>query len=258
MFKRILILLKNGLKKDNQIVEDIKNILNKSEIKTLGFNELKRKDVLNVDLVITIGGDGTFVKAAHLVENSFILGINSNPETSEGALTSINLGEINKLRFLDKNNYCVIERPRAEVILNKKVLDEKAVNEVYIGAASQFHSSRYKIKFNGQEEEQRSSGILVSTGTGSAAWFSSAGGKPFHHEDKKLCFLVREPYIGKRLFKPTILNGEVLENKSIIVKSTRDFGGIIAINDSTYDFNSGDVVEVRLSDKPLKVIELKS
>jgi valyl-tRNA synthetase len=49
----------------------------------------------------------------------------------------------------------------------------------------------------------------------------------------------------------------VIENQKIIVQSTRDFGGIIAINDSTYDFNSGDIVEVRLSDKPLKVIELK-
>jgi NAD+ kinase len=256
MFRKILVLLKDGFK-ETEIVESIKNILSKSEIKIISFNDLKKKDILNVDLVITIGGDGTFVKAAHLVEDSFILGINSSPDTSEGALTSVNINEINELKKLDKKDFRIIERPRAEVILNNKILEEKAVNEVYIGASSQFHSSRYKIKFKDKEEEQRSSGIIVSTGTGSSAWFLSAGGQPFNYEEKRLCFLVREPYFGKRVYKPTILKGEVLEDQEIVITSTRDFGGIIAINDSTYDFNSGDIVKIKLSNKPLKVIELE-
>lgn len=207
--------------------------------------------------MLTLGGDGTFVKAAHFVENALILGINSNPKTSEGALTSIDIGEIDKIKYVNQSKYQVIERQRADIILNGKTLEEKAVNEVYIGAASQFHTSRYKIKFKQKEEEHRSSGIIVSTGTGSEAWFLSAGGKPFHYNERKLRFIVREPYVGKKVFIPSLLDGEFFEGERLIVESTRDFGGIIAINDSTYEFNTGDIVEVKLSKNPLKVIEIK-
>ena len=90
--------------------------------------------------------------------------------------------------------------------MNNKLIKELALNEVYIGAKSQFHTSRYTIKLNGDGEEQRSSGVLIVTGSGSNAWYKSAGGEPFPCEEKKLKFLVREPY-QKRVFKPKILCG---------------------------------------------------
>jgi len=257
MFKKVIILLKEGLQLDAKMPEKIKEYINCGELSLISFNNLQKEDLIGIDLVISIGGDGTFVKAAHLMEEGLILGINSNYKTSEGALTSINLDEIDKLKNLDKGKMEITEKQRADVILNGKILDEKVINEIYIGAASQFHSSRYILNFKGAKEEQRSSGVIVSTGTGSDSWFLAAGGKPFHYSEKKLRFIVREPYFGKRVFKPTILAGELSEKEKIVVESTRNFGGIIAINDSTYDFNTGDIVEVKISDSPLKVIKLK-
>ena len=258
MFKNIALVYKENL--HNHLFEkinEIKQNFSKASFLAIDYASVKKELLKDADLILTLGGDGTFVKAAHLVEDSLILGINSNPETSEGVLTSITIDEIDQLKYLDKRKFEVIERQRADVILNDKILDEKAVNEVYIGAASQFHTSRYRLKFKGKEEEQRSSGIIVSTGTGSEAWFLSAGGKPFHYKDRKLSFVVREPYFSKRIFVPTFTKGDILEGERLIVESGREFGGIVAINDSIYDFNKGDIVEIKISDKPLRVIKLK-
>ncbi|HOW37247.1 MAG TPA: hypothetical protein PLK34_03295, partial [Candidatus Pacearchaeota archaeon] len=115
--------------------------------------------------------------------------------------------------------------------------------------------SRYKLKFKDIQEEQRSSGVLVTTGAGSGAWFASAGGKTFNCEDKKLMFLVREPYTGKRVFIPKLLQGEILPGEKLVLESTRDLWGVVSINDSIYPFNTGDIVEIMLSEKPLKVIK---
>jgi NAD kinase len=258
MFRKIILVYKENLQKSLfEKIEEIKHIFSEADFLAVPYSSANKELLKDADLVLTLGGDGTFVRAAHLVEDSPIIGINSNPETSEGALASITVNEIGKLKNLNEGKFEIIERQRADVILNGNLLDEKAVNEVYAGSKRQFHTSRYKIKFKGNEEEQRSSGIVVSTGTGSEAWFLSAGGKPFHYNEKKLCFIVREPYFGKRIFVPTLLNGEISPEEKLEIESTRDYGGVIAINDSVYDFNTGDRVEIRLSEKPLRVIKLK-
>lgn len=224
----------------------------------IDFNNLKKEDLSNIDLVITVGGDGTFVKAANWIEDSLIIGINSHPQTSEGALTSLNMDEIDLLGKVLDGQFNVIEMQRIKVTLNGKVLPELATNEVFLGAISQFHTSRYTISFKGEEEEHRSSGVIVCAGTGSTAWYKSAGGKPFNYNEKKLAFLVREPYIGDRLFRSKILNGDVPKGDKLIIKSKRNSGQVLAINDIIYDFNTGSEAEIELSDKPLNVISIKT
>jgi len=257
-FKNIVLIYKTNLQPCLfEKIERIKKIFSNSNFLVVEYNSIKKELLRNADLVLTIGGDGTFVKAAHLIEDSLILGINSNPKTSEGALTSISIDEIDKLNCLNNSPVEVLERQRADVFLNNKLLEEKAINDIFIGARFQFHASRYVLLFNNMEEEQRSSGIVICTGTGSTAWFKSAGGKPFNCNDKKLSFIVREPYYGERIFVPKIFGGDILEDGKLIVKSTRDSEGILAINDSVYNFNTGDVAEIRLSKKPLRVVKLK-
>ena len=256
MFNKIIVLFKQGLKVEAKTIERIQKIFSDSQTKIIAFNDLKKNDLTKADLIITLGGDGTFVKAANLAEDSSILGINAEPHKSEGALTSLDISELDRLEEIAKGKYEIVKRHRAKVKLNGNLLDEHAINEVYLGAASQFHSSRYKIKFKDIEEEHRSSGVIISTGTGSPAWFYSAGGKVFNHDEEKLGFIVREPYFGKRIFTPKLLNGHIENGDKIIIESMRNFGGILAINDSTYNFNEGDVAEVELSDKPLNVIKL--
>lgn len=254
MLNKIAIVLKNNLKNEKEIIGKLNSLIDKNKTKTFFVNDINKDELVGADLVITVGGDGTFVRTANLVEDSSILGINAEPEKSEGALIGITINELEKLRSVLSGGFDVSIYQRIKVTLNGKILPENALNEIYIGAVSQFYSSRYIIKFKGMLEEQRSSGLIISTGTGSPAWFYSAGGKIFKPEEKKLSFVVREPYFGKRVFVPTILNGDIRPGKKLIIESTRDFGGILAINEAVYSFNRGDTAEITLSDKPLRVI----
>jgi len=256
MFKKILVIYNEKLtKKHLSTVERVHKIIQdrKLSFSAVKLTDLKESDINGSDLIITIGGDGTFTRAANFLKNEFIIGINSEPETSEGALTSIKENELDLLEQVLDGKYCVKQRQRIKVKLNNKILP-LAVNDVYIGASSQFHASRYLIKFKGKEEEHRSSGVIVSTGSGSRAWYRSAGGIPFSFSEKVLKFIVREPYFGDRVFKPKILHGEIKENEKIEFESTRDYGGIVTIDNRAYDFNKKDMVEIELSDLPLNVI----
>lgn len=52
---------------------------------------LKPSDLENVDLVVSLGGDGTFLKTASLINQNTlpIFGVNTDPTRSVGHLTSI-------------------------------------------------------------------------------------------------------------------------------------------------------------------------
>jgi NAD kinase len=256
-FKNIFIVLRDNLSPPRKIMELIGSF-SINHPKRMFFSDFNKESLKDVDLVITIGGDGTFIRAANLVKDIPILGINHDADRSEGALTGLTIKDLDVLKDILSGNYEVSVRPRARVILNGKVLPEQPISEVYLGALSQFHSSRYKIKFQGREESQRSAGVIICTGTGSPAWFYSAGGEIFGPEEEKLSFIVREPYFGKRLFIPKILRGNLSRGNKITLESERNLGGILAINETTYDFNTGDVVEIELSEKPLNVLKPKS
>lgn len=254
MFNKILIVCRDDFSEDcAEIVRKIKLFAPDKSFFVISSEEMNKSNLNGIDLVITIGGDGTFLKAAHLVDETFILGINPHPETSEGFLTSITKYEIDKIKDILDGKFKVIEKQRAKITRNGEVLDELALNEVYVGAKLNFHSSRYILKFKGKQEEHRSAGVIISTGTGSTAWYRSVGGEPFHHGEKKLKFLIREPYHGK-IYCPSILNGEINEGEKIVIESRRDSGGVVAIGNTYYDFNKGDIVEISLSEKPLNVI----
>jgi NAD kinase len=260
MIKKILVIYSNKISKTHlDTIESVKKILEeeKCDFAFIDAENIDEKALENYDLIITLGGDGTFVKASNYIKNQLILGINSDPQTSEGALKSIFSHDIEKLRDVLHGNYNIIERHRAEVFLNGKKLNEIVLAVVFVGAASQFHSSRHIIKHNGKEEEQRSSGVLISTGSGSTGWFKSAGGNVFHHGEKNIKFIVREPYHGNRLYKPTILSGDILQDDKIEVICKRDFGSVLAADDIVYQLKKDDKIEVKNSDQPLRVIVLK-
>ncbi len=254
MFKKILVVCRGNIYREgSKFLNKLKYFLNGKKFRVVAASSLKKNDFKDVDLVITLGGDGTFLKTASFVRDSFIIGINSNPRASEGALTSISVENIYFIKEIIEGKFRVVERPRAKVTKNNVLLDKLALNEVYIGSKNQFHTSRYILYLNGRKEEHRSSGVLVSTGTGSTAWYSSAGGKPFHPNEKKLKFIVREPFSG-RLFKPLFLQGEIPQGHRIKIESTGKMGTIVFDSNNSYNFDGGDVAEVELSDKPLRVI----
>ena len=152
------------------------------------------------DAVFAAGGDGTFLKAASEIFTSTVplIGINTDPNASMGALCAIqSAGHFGAcLDRLEQGDFDYQTRSRIRVSLSKLdpgrveangsesdnsddwiFLKKVALNEIFIAERNVAHPIQHEIVVNGVTDEadvQLSSGILISTGTGSAAWIANA------------------------------------------------------------------------------------
>ena len=216
-------------------------------------NSLKKEDLKEVDFVISIGGDGTALSASHYLTDKPLLAVNSAPGKSEGALTTLNIDELKeKLDEIKEIGYKTEKLERIEVYVNEKKIDFLALNEVFIANEKAYLISKYKIKYKSVEEEQRSSGVIFATGTGSTAWFKSAGGESFGSQEKFIKMTVREPYLGK-LGKFRLMNAKINEGEEIeIIPKINSVLAIDSIRETK--LKEGDRVKIKISDNPLKRI----
>lgn len=213
-------------------------------------NTLCKKDLKDIDLVISIGGDGTALSASHYLKNAPLLAVNDSPETSVGALTTITLKELpDKLKQIKEKNYKTEPLERIQVLINNKPIPQIALNDVFIASKKPYLISRYKIKFKEIEESHYSSGLIFSTGTGSTAWFHSAGGIPFSPQEKHIKMIVREPYHGK-IHSPSTTSLTINEKEEItIIPLTPSVLAIDSIRE--YPLSPEDKVTIRISEHPL-------
>ncbi|KJH45459.1 NAD(+)/NADH kinase [Dictyocaulus viviparus] len=126
------------------------------------------------DLVISAGGDGTFLTAAAAVaDRTPVIGINTDPVGSEGHLC---IGGKNPPHDLFQRLVEGKFRRIRVTVLNKKSETKNgcilALNEVFIGENEAAKVSTYSISIDDQPMvKQKSSGLIVSTGTGSTSWY---------------------------------------------------------------------------------------
>jgi NAD+ kinase len=148
------------------------------------------------DLVVTVGGDGTLLRASKLVGDGCpVLAINSAPEDSVGyfsAATRADVADVLADALSGRLRATRLTRMRVE--LDGEVLTSRVLNDVLFAHASPAATARYAIRAHGREEEQKSSGVWVATAAGSTAAIHSAGARPLPVESKQLVYRVREPY----------------------------------------------------------------
>ncbi len=217
-------------------------------------NTLTPKDLQGFDFIISIGGDGTALSASHYLINKPLLSVNSAPESSEGALTTLTLDKLKeKLVKISKGDFEVESLERIDVYVNGKVQEPIAWNDIFFASVKAYHISKYIVnaRIGGVtiEEIQKSSGLIFATGAGSTAWYRSAGGKPFGPQEKVFKMIVREPYQG-RIGKFKLLNATFGPEDWIKIKPL--VPSVLAI-DSIREFllDRGDDVEIRQSRHPL-------
>jgi NAD kinase len=236
---------------------DVKKVLQKYRINYTAVNRKKMhpKHFRGKDVVITIGGDGTFLKTSHHVTDALMLGVCSNANKNVGyLLRSSRLTFEDSLRKILNNEFKVAERVRLETTINGKKT-KYALNDVFIGSRRAYHTARYNLRIGGKEEFQMSSGIIISTATGSTGWIKSAGGIEMPLHSGKFQYYVRDPYSCK-FSRPRLLKGILSSKENITVKSLI-YEGVVAIDSSKADYSIDEdsVVNVRVAEKPLRVIE---
>lgn len=181
------------------------------------------------DLVLSVGGDGTFLETVLKVTDLGIpiAGVNTG---RMGFLANISADEIsNSIDMLCKSEYDIIERCLLEISHPAGIFDENpslALNEITIQKAdlSMITISVFidEIHLNTYWAD----GLIVSTATGSTAYNLSVGGPILSPDDESI---IISPIATHNLtIRPIILSGEgrirmVIEGRSKEYLTTCDF-----------------------------------
>ena len=220
----------------------------------LEFEACARPDIpktKDFDLVVTVGGDGTFLDASHAVTDIPVLGVNSSITSSIGHFCCSHVGNFEEiLQDVLSGKKKPILRYRMQVELNGTPLPILALNEVLFTHQIPAGTTRYRIKVGNKEEAHKSSGVWISTFSGSTGAIMSAGGTKEPQPAKSLQYLVREPYVrGEQHFD--LLQG--YSDEPIEIYSTSGHGALFIDGPGErLDLEFGSKVVFRPGHAPLR------
>jgi NAD+ kinase len=163
-----------------------------------------------VDLIMVVGGDGTFLEAARSIVNwqRPILGINLG---RLGFLTDIPAAQMEEMVLAVLQGQYELE-PRLMLRVrvdrhNESVYDQLALNDVVLHKTKMEHMIEFEVLIDNKfVQSQRSDGLIISTPTGSTAYALSAGG-PILQPSLEALALVS-------------INPHSMSNRPIVVAST--------------------------------------
>lgn len=180
--------LKKIKEKEEHSLQKVVRIL--KELK-LDYELVLREDLKKIkskDLVITVGGDGTFLDVSHFVDDkTLMLGVNSNPEQSTGffcAATTENLKEI----LTKINQFPQTTLNRLKIIRNGQEIPINVLNDILLANSNPAATTIYRLGTNGFKEF-KSSGLLISTAAGSSGWIYQEEGKIMPLDSEQLQYL---------------------------------------------------------------------
>ncbi|HHH28181.1 MAG TPA: NAD(+) kinase [Polyangiaceae bacterium] len=209
------------------------------------------------DLVVTVGGDGTLLRASHSLGDTPVLGINSAPSSSVGFFCGARKGAVLPAikAALAVELECA-ELNRMQVAVNGEVVHARVLNDALFCHQSPAATSRYIIAYDGVEEEQKSSGFWVGPAAGSTAAQRSAGGKVLPLTSKQLQLVVREPYTPND--DPNELAHVLVEdgNELVVRSKSRKMRLYLDGPDTIVRVTLGDVVTFRSAPEPLRLLGL--
>uniref|UniRef100_A0A672IJ60 NAD kinase 2, mitochondrial n=1 Tax=Salarias fasciatus TaxID=181472 RepID=A0A672IJ60_SALFA len=175
------------------------------DVRVVKRGEYDEEVVRWADAIISAGGDGTMLLVASKVlsKNKPVVGVNTDPERSEGhlclpvrytrafpeALEKLCRGEFRwlwrqRIRLhlegtginptpvdLHEQQLSLEQHSQAHRFSKPSLLPIRSLNEIFIGESLSSRASYYEISVDdGPWEKQKSSGLSICTGTGSKAW----------------------------------------------------------------------------------------
>lgn len=210
----------------------------------------------DADIVISIGGDGTFLKSARLSEGKPILGINTG---TLGFLTEVSPENIKKaLQKISEGNYEIENRMMLEGEIIKETGERieipESLNEITI-SKNTIGVVRFDAIINGKViNSYTADGILVCTPTGSTAYNLSCGGPIVDPTAQIMTLTPIAPH--------TILNRSVIlsDDSTVEIRITElreNTTSHVLYDGKAIEVFSGDTVRIKKSDKITKIIKLE-
>ncbi|KAJ8423453.1 hypothetical protein Cgig2_009355 [Carnegiea gigantea] len=245
------------------------------EWETVFHNNLSHP-IRNVDLVVTVGGDGTLLQASHFLDDTIpVLGVNSDPtrpEEVEGfkdefdatrstgylcAATVNNFEQV--LDDILEKRATPSDITRVSVCVNSQSLPTHALNDVLIAHPCPASVSRFSFRLRDNSQSCsslvncRSSGLRVSTAAGSTAAMLSAGGSVMPILSKDLEYMVREP-IPSGATNPSLMHGWVKPDETMNIYWFTEEGKVYVDGcHFTYTIRQGDTIQVSSKAPVLKI-----
>ena len=210
-------------------------------------------------LVVSVGGDGTFLQAARNVRRTPLLGVNSDPQRSEAVFCAATPRTFASLcRHALEGRLPALRLSRLQLSLNGKRLSQRVLNDVLVVHDDPATMSRYRLRIGGREETQKSSGVWVSTAAGSSSAALAAGGVRLPWGTKRFQYRPRELYRG-RLSHPRLAGGVLKPNSSLrITWLMRKGSAFIDGPHLKVPLRFADQLDIRLSlAEPLRVLGLR-
>jgi NAD+ kinase len=168
----------------------------------VNFDTIFRADLRPIDgrdLVVAVGGDGTFLEVSHYVADAALLGVNSDPGGSTGFFCSATGDSLAAtLDAFDRLPRTMLHR--VEMVRDGAVLPELVLNDVLFAHANPAATTRFRVTADGRVTTHKSSGLLVCTAAGSSAWMYQEGGDLMPLDSKGLQYVSR----GERGLRPTL------------------------------------------------------
>jgi len=217
----------------------------------------KEEVAAQTDLVIVLGGDGTLLNVAGIAHPHEvpILGVNLG---SLGFLTETTMEDLYPTleKVLDRK--CEIEN---RMLLNASVLrdgknieDFNVLNDIVINKGALARILNLKVFVDDQYmTSYRADGLIIASPTGSTAYSLSAGGPIIH---PSMHALVLSPICPFALTNRPIVVPDTAVIKVQLTTRNADEDVRITLDGQTgYSIKSGDILEAKKADIPLKLIQ---
>ncbi len=207
-----------------------------------------------IQLIISVGGDGTFLETAMRVKDKGIpvAGVNTG---KLGFLANIPDVEINRaVEKLYNGDYDVIERAMLEIVSPANILNNcpVALNEITVQKADQ-RMITIAVKINGIHiNTYRADGLIVSTATGSTAYNLSVGGPILTPSDGSVVIAPMSPH--NLTVRPIVVTSGSNITMEVSGRSTEC---LVTCDSRFVRLPFETLIEIRQAEKRLRTVMLK-
>ena len=213
-------------------------------------------ELTNVDLVISMGGDGTFLKAACMVGEREIpiLGINKG---RLGFLADVLPSEIEDvLEHVLRRDYMIENHTVIKLEADGECVDccPFALNDIAVLKRDTASMISIKAYVNGEFlVNYQADGLIIATPTGSTAYSLSNGGPIIVPQSGSLCITPVAPHSLN--IRPIVINDTSVIELEVC---SRSHNFLVAIDGRSMKLTEGTRLTIRKADYMVKLVKLKN
>ncbi len=234
------------------LVERVVAFLDRHSVSSL----IEPDELTNVDLVISMGGDGTFLKAACMVGEREIpiLGINKG---RLGFLADVLPSEIEDvLEHVLRRDYMIENHTVIKLEADGECVDccPFALNDIAVLKRDTASMISIKAYVNGEFlVNYQADGLIIATPTGSTAYSLSNGGPIIVPQSGSLCITPVAPHSLN--IRPIVINDTSVIELEVC---SRSHNFLVAIDGRSMKLTEGTRLTIRKADYMVKLVKLKN